>query len=1105
MPHSLENGFFRHTHLLLLSAFVLLISSLIHGVGAREDDGPSYNAFGTKIYTISTPHFNLHYLQGLETIAREAGVKFESLYTIYTQTYGLKLPAKTTVIINDDELTNGFADFNHNLINIMPHDLDWDLRGSHDWLNGVISHEFAHIMSITASAKLPPSIPYIQFGYFSHPNEPNRLDASHIFPNEILPPWFAEGIAQYEDSRHGTDSWDTHRDMILRTLTLSDRLLSIDHMSVFTGREDDYEKAYDHGFSLVKYISETYGYDKVVAILRACSVLYRLDLAGAIKSVLGISESRLYADWKHAMVEKYNAQVKRLGTQVYGRKINKDGFDNYWPKFSPDDKKVFFLSNGKLDYSFSYKSLYSYSLLDTVKDADRIKIEKGIGRFYSINPVSGMLAFCSRKSDKSTLPPSRGGTRTFDAFIDTMPREKPVFRFFPKKTERQVTKQKSVFAAVFSPSGDKLAFAMRTGPDRFVCAISDTSGKNLSIVYPDSAVQASCKYIYTLDWSVDGRHIAISYIDTGFRKIGIYDTLSHEFSVMKNTGYDDRDPRYSANGKSLYFSSDRTGIFNIYRYTLDGRTVQRLTNVSGGAFAPDADKSEKKLVFVNYDKDGFGIYCIDSSAALDETRCDSLFEPRRFPPEKPPRIAGEVRQYSHVPNQFLFIPWLIGEQTVPESYNVFKGHNTVKAGLLMNVSDPFSEAGLGTDFDAFLLLEPQKLFSFINFDNQFFGKEINYDFGVSSTTRLLPVTLTFDYVQQGIAASDSFVDFSTDQAKMVAIDYAATLRNIDAYFTHPLGGGIKLNVIGSYNWYDIYMLTRDLYGADFPYTLAKGFRFGSFLTLMAPDPNSRSSISPTGLCAKIKYDYWEQYLMNEDHGIIIENGMLKENYDTYDYHQVQVELKTGMSSPWYDKHDIYAEVNFTGILPQQKLSNKLFGRQDSVRNVPTFYKPAVWVPGYTYYFEKRGVKQNDQLFTDTVKYDTVLVTGDAASLVNLSYRFPLWPGTGIDQKFWFIYLDKLFGAVNFSTGAGCTNVSDFFKFRKKDWLSSAGLELRLEAFTFGYYPLAIKFRWDRGLNMPAPLGGDRFTLGIGFSFDNWELIDLPDFYAPVLRGNSQGL
>jgi hypothetical protein len=524
--------------------------------------------------------------------------------------------------------------------------------------------------------------------------------------------------------------------------------------------------------------------------------------------------------------------------------------------------------------------------------------------------------------------------------------------------------------------------------------------------------------------------------------------------------------------------------------------VQRLTNVSGGAFAPDADKSEKRLVFANYDKDGFGIYYIDSVSVLEESRDDSLLVPRNITFVKTAGISGEVHPYSHIPNKVLYIPWLIGEQEVPENYNVFQGQTTVKAGLLVNVSDPFSEVGIGTDLDAYLLLEPQKIFDFINFDNQFFGRKINYDFGVSGVTKLLPVTLTADYAQRGIAATDSITDFSTDQAKMVAIDYAATLRDLDAYFTHPLGSGLKLNVIGAYNWYDIYMLTKDLYGADFPYTLAKGFSLGTFLTFLAPEPDSRSEISPRGICAKVRYDYLQQLLMNEDHGITIENGMPVENFDTYNYHQAQLELKIGMSTPWYDKHDIYAEVNFTGILPQQKVSNRLWGREDSVRDVPTFYKPAVWVPGYTYYFEKRGLQQNSQQFTDTVKYDTVLVTGDAASLVNLSYRFPLWPTTGINKKIWFLYLDKLYGAVNFSTGAGCGSVSDFFKFQKKDWLSSAGLELRLEAFTFGYYPLDIKVRWDRGLNIPAPLGGDRFTLGIGFSFDNWELIDLPESLFP---------
>ena len=87
-----------------------------------------------------------------------------------------------------------------------------------------------------------------------------------MLPSDILPPWFSEGIAQYESSRHGSDRWDSHRDMILRTLTLSHKLLTWDHMQVFAGKGDDFEKTYNHGFSLVSYISKNYGYDKIVAM-----------------------------------------------------------------------------------------------------------------------------------------------------------------------------------------------------------------------------------------------------------------------------------------------------------------------------------------------------------------------------------------------------------------------------------------------------------------------------------------------------------------------------------------------------------------------------------------------------------------------------------------------------------------------------------------------------------------------------------------------------------------------------------------------------------------------------------------------------------------------
>jgi hypothetical protein len=171
-------------------------------------------------------------------------------------------------------------------------------------------------------------------------------------------------------------------------------------------------------------------------------------------------------------------------------------------------------------------------------------------------------------------------------------------------------------------------------------------------------------------------------------------------------------------------------------------------------------------------------------------------------------------------------------------------------------------------------------------------------------------------------------------------------------------------------------------------------------------------------------------------------------------------------------------------------------RQDTV--FPSFYLPLAWVPGYTYYFRDSTIKSITAIpFQDTTwaDFDTVLVTGTAVVSAALSYRFPL-SGPLIDKKFWIFYLEKLYGCVNLSGGAGVAAPSRLLKFKREDWLLSWGTEIRLQGQTFGGYPLAVSLRFDRGWDRPPPLGGNRFTLNIGFDFDYWNLIGLPDYRSP---------
>ena len=49
----------------------------------------------------------------------------------------------------------------------------------------------------------------------------------------VVPVWFAEGVAQYNRTDLHYDSWDTHRDMILRSYALEGKMLTWEQMGVF--------------------------------------------------------------------------------------------------------------------------------------------------------------------------------------------------------------------------------------------------------------------------------------------------------------------------------------------------------------------------------------------------------------------------------------------------------------------------------------------------------------------------------------------------------------------------------------------------------------------------------------------------------------------------------------------------------------------------------------------------------------------------------------------------------------------------------------------------------------------------------------------------------
>jgi hypothetical protein len=690
---------------------------------------------------------------------------------------------------------------------------------------------------------------------------------------------------------------------------------------------------------------------------------------------------------------------------------------------------------------------------------------------------------------------------------------------FRKKTEKQVTKQKSVFAASFSPAGDKIACAVRKF-DKFFLAITDTSGANMRIVYPhvNSASEffkgftlpsgsdtASFSTIFSLAWSPNGKDIAVDYIDGNRRKIGIYDTLQRSFSVFGDeSDYDQRDPSFNKDGSTLYFSSDESGIFNVYRYAFKSGRMERLTNVSGGAFHPAISGDGKKLAYTGYDRNGYGIYLIDTLKSVHSTMvaADDAITPRME--KETPRYSTPLSnrlKYSHFPRQMLIVPTLIAEQLVTSDDDENKGITHVMGGVVINFMDPLAWSDIGNEFGAILLVDLKKIFSFIDFDKGLISPYASYEAGVFGTLKTLPVTVDGEAMVRGIAGEDWFFEESEDA--MVMLPYKIQLTNLLLGASHPIVDGLYGQLFLGLDRYDVALDLEEEYDAGvFSYNLSNGYRIGAMSWFSARIRDSRSNISPKGIAGKLQYSLWRQHSLKEENSFEYseETSIMKERFDDYLFHLTDGRLLLGMSSPIYEKHDLH--LSLSGSLL------KTIGNH----GIPSFYLPTAQVPGYTFYYKDEKPKIDEVTGdTATMIYDTVLVTGKAVLSGQLSYRFPLWPGS-IDKKLGFIYFDMLYGALNFSAGAGFDDPADALKFRRKDWLFGYGAEMRLEALSFNNYPLCLSLRWDYGADKATPeafvdnrevtLGGHRFAFSVGYSFDDWGMIPVVDYFSPSRMKNT---
>lgn len=605
-------------------------------------------------FTVRSEHFLVHYQPGAERAAAVVSRIAEEVYGPITELYGHEPDSPVSIVLKDrEDYANGAAYFFDNKIDIWLPALDTPLRGTHDWLRNVISHEFTHIVQIQSMMTRSRRVPAVYLQWLAYENV-RRPDVLYGFPRGIatvpfasiaVPAWFAEGTAQFQRFGLGYDRWDTHRDMLLRTRMLDGTHLDFVRMGTFTSKTSiERETVYNQGYAFSIYLADRFGERVLADISHAAADSGVTDFSNVIRTATGVPGAQVFEDFVRDTREGYERAIRGVSFTPT-RLLEPEGFINLNPELTPDGRSLAWLGNGDRDYARTQLLLAPLESLLTPEPAaerDSLSADRSgspaapvfsaktprtaakallslpagspsphqdhlqahgllkeplidyIGGPFSFSPDGGRIVF-----SKSRRPNARG-----ELYRDLW--------VFDRQSgdEHRLTRDQRLSDPAWHPTRPIVAAIRQDGGTQNLVLVhgvpSDSVPDVDSIRIVPLTQFENGEVLFSPRWSPDGSRLyAATAMDHGRRIVEFDPGDGTMRELLGSPGTDHRDPWPSPDGRWLYYAADPEGWFAIYRLELQTGATELVVRVPGGAFMPVA--GEEGVFFAEYRSDGYKI------------------------------------------------------------------------------------------------------------------------------------------------------------------------------------------------------------------------------------------------------------------------------------------------------------------------------------------------------------------------------------------------------------------------------------------------------------------------------------------------------------------
>ncbi len=411
-----------------------------------------------------------------------------------------------------------------------------------------------------------------------------------------IPLWMIEGMAEY----FSIGSVDPHTSMWMRDAVLSDDIPTLKDLT----RNNKYFP-YRYGHSLMAMIGKTWGDSVIVPLFRETAIT---GYEKAVKKVLGMDEKALSELWKAALISNYGPFLSDTIDEQTGKRILFDknaGDINVSPSVSPDGKYVVFLSE---------RDVFSLDLF--LADAQTGRILKRLSSRINRNEVDAL----SFMESSGTWSPD---SRFFAFVVFSEGKNKLIIMDINRRRnieEIDLPGLPAITNPSWSPDGKYIAISgMKNGvSDLF---LYEVYSKQLTRITNDAYAKLQPSWspdgkflVYVTDKPLPGQEI--KYKVNHFNLAMIQpDVPGSEILLEIFPGAANMNPVFSADGRSIYFLSDRDGFRNLYRYDTENDIIWQQTKYMRGisgitAHSPAISIARKtgEVVYSYYSKSNYQIF-----------------------------------------------------------------------------------------------------------------------------------------------------------------------------------------------------------------------------------------------------------------------------------------------------------------------------------------------------------------------------------------------------------------------------------------------------------------------------------------------------------------